>query len=83
MFEFENGLPVEVRWSAAPCVGCERWFAILARAKVLAAAEQATAEHVEAVDLSSYAAILQRLRNGRPEVEEFDHALAAANDRAE
>lgn len=73
VLEFDIGQLVEVR-GASPCLGCERWIAILERATVLAL------EKPEPMDLSP-AANLERLRQGRQPVPAFDHARAAANDR--
>lgn len=82
-FEFDGGLPVEVRWSAAPCVGCERWNLILERARALALAAAAKkAEQPEAMDLSP-AANLERLMAGKREPEVRDWAVAAAGGERE
>jgi hypothetical protein len=81
-FEFAEGYPVEIRWSAAPCEGCERWAGIWERAKLLRDVEAAKVEaKPAAVDLNDFGAILARLRGDTQPAPVYDFARAAANDR--
>lgn len=80
VLEFHGGHLAAVQWSAAPCLGCERWVAILEDAKRLAAEQEDRQTTPELVELTP-SAIYERLTANRRRDAVRDHAMAAAGDR--